>query len=547
MTLLPSPRVARFTSSWTLVFAAAVTAGSLLLAQAPPAVQGPATEGVGLIRNDPGAYRGYTLLSPLSSRTTYLIDMDGRVVNSWATDATPSSLAYLLPNGNLLRASVWAGAPISGVAGGGGRIQELTWDGKPVWDFTYGTATRIPHHDFTRLPNGNILLVVQDRRSPEEALAAGRIASSIQGGAVHADSLVEIRPTGPTSGEVVWEWHVWDHLIQDHDRTKANFGDVAAHPERIDVNYNIAADRRANSDWTHFNAVAYNEKLDQVVVSLRNFSEIWIIDHSTTTKEAVGTTGGRSGRGGDLLFRWGNPRTYRAGTAADQRLFGQHDAHWIPEGLPGAGNLLLYNNGDTRPDARYSSVEQLVLPMDANGRYQRLPNGQFGPEKPVWSYTAPNKTDFYSVNISGAMRLRNGNTLICAGAPGIIFEVTSAGSVVWQYNLPSFAAAGGVNAGGGRGAARGAGDGRGGARGAGDGRGAARGAGAVGGGAPAAPAGPQGPGRAGAPGRGGRGGLGGNAGRNVFRAYRYGPDFPGLAGRTLTPGTPLASLAPQAP
>jgi hypothetical protein len=533
MPLMTSPRPARRARGTLSGFALIVAAAgcSVLLAQAPAGVEGPATEGVGLLRNDPGAYRGYTLLSPLSSRTTFLIDMEGRVVNAWVTDSTPSSLAYLLPHGNLLRAGVWAEAPIRGVAGGGGRLQELTWDGKPVWDFTYGTTTRIPHHDFTRLPNGNILLVVQDRRSADEALAAGRIASTIQGGEVHADSLIEIRPTGPTTADVVWEWHAWDHLIQDHDRTKANFGDVAVHPERIDVNFNVVPDRRANPDWTHFNAVAYNARLDQIVVSLRNFSEIWIIDHSTTTKEAAGTTGGRSGRGGDLLFRWGNPRAYRAGTAADQRLFGQHDAHWIPDGLPGAGHLLLYNNGDTRPDSRYSSVEELVLPMDAAGRYQRLPNGQYGPDAPEWSYTAPNKTDFYSVNISGAMRLPNGNTLICAGAPGILFEVTSAGRVVWQYNVPSFAA-GGANTGAGRGAARGTGDGRG-------GRGDTA---ATGGAVP--PPGAQGPGRAGAAGRGGRGGLGNNAGRNVFRAYRYGPDFPGLAGRTLTSGAPLVSVAP---
>ena len=51
------------------------------------------------------------------------------------------------------------------------------------------------------------------------------------------DSLVEIKPTGKTTGEVVWEWHLWDHLVQDHDSTKANFGVVADHPELVDANF----------------------------------------------------------------------------------------------------------------------------------------------------------------------------------------------------------------------------------------------------------------------------------------------------------------------
>src|SRR5262245_43203533 len=313
-------------------------------AQSPPAVGGgPVPTGVGLIRNDPGAFQGYTLLSPLQSTTTFLIDMNGRVVRSWDAGSTPSSLAYLLENGHLLRAGVQPNSPYGGgVAGGGGRIQEFDFDGALVWDFTYSSPTTLPHHDFTRLPNGNVLMLVQERKTTAEAIAAGRMPSSVQGTEVRPDSLVEVRPTGQTTGEVVWEWHLWDHLIQDFDKEKANFGDVAAHPELVDINYNVVAGQRSNPDWTHANAVAYSADLNQVVVSLRNFSEIWILDHSTTTKEAATHAGGRSGKGGDLLYRWGNPRTYRAGTVADQQLFGQHNAHWIPKGLNGAGHLLIF-------------------------------------------------------------------------------------------------------------------------------------------------------------------------------------------------------------
>jgi hypothetical protein len=450
------------------------------LAQNPPATanDGPATQGVGLIRNDSGAFQGYTLLSPLQSTATYLIDMNGRVVKTWEAGSRPSSIAYLLENGNLIRASAQANSPYGAVAGGGGKIQEFDWSGELVWDFTYSSATALPHHDFTRLPNGNILLLVQEKKTAEQAVAAGRMPSSVEGTDVRLDSLIEIKPNGKTGGDVVWEWHLWDHLIQDYDKEKANYGDVAAHPERVDINYSVVAGRRSNADWTHGNSVAYNAELDQVVISLRNFGELWIIDHSTTTAQAAGRTGGRSDKGGDLLYRWGNPRTYRAGTQADQQLFGQHNVHWIPRGFAGAGHLLIFNNGDTRPVERYSSVDEIVLPVDSNGRYVLGPGNRYGPDRAVWSYSAPNRTDFYSFNISGAMRLPNGNTLICSGAPGIVFEVTPENKVVWQYNLPSFAAA--------------------------EGR-----------------------------------GRGGANGRNVFRAYRYAADFPGLTGKQLVPGKTL--------
>src|SRR6185312_13593635 len=115
---------------------------------------------------------------------------------------------------------------------------------------------------------------------------------------------------------------------------------------------------RTNADWTHFNGIAYNPDLDQIMVSVWTFSEFWIIDHSTTTAEAASHKGGRSGKGGDLLYRWGNPRAYRAGTEKDQKLFRQHNAHWIPKGHPGEGNLLVFNNGSGRPgNTAFSSVD----------------------------------------------------------------------------------------------------------------------------------------------------------------------------------------------
>jgi hypothetical protein len=437
------------------------------------------------IREEPKSSRGsakpipgYTLVAPVLSTRTHLIDMQGQIVHTWASHYTAGQAAYLLENGHLLRAAqLPRDERLFGGPQAGGRVQEFTWDGTLVWDFKLHDATRIPHHDLARLPNGNVLLIVWEIKTAEELVAAGRSRESVDGPWL-VDSILEIRPTGRTTGEVVWEWHVWDHLIQDRDPSRANYGDVAAHPERIDINFGETllsevtrartppdqeARRKARlntlksigylgapaaqgrpavmADWTHINAVAYDPDLDRILLTVRAFSEFWIIDHSTTSAEAKGHTGGRSQRGGDLLYRWGNPQAYRAGTAEDQQLFAPHAASWIPRGYPGAGHVLVFNNGVGRPGAEYSSVDEIVLPDAPGGHYARTPGSAYGPARPVWSYTAPNKMDFAAPLLSSAQRLPNGDTLICQGVSGTVFEVTREKKVVWKQTVPSIAAA----------------------------------------------------------------------------------------------------------
>jgi hypothetical protein len=186
----------------------------------------------------------------------------------------------------------------------------------------------------------------------------------------------------------------------------------------------------------HINAIDFNAELDQIMISVHGFSEIWIIDHSTSTEEAASHAGGKYGQGGDLLYRWGNPQAYRNGSNVDRRLYQQHNANWIRDGLPGAGNVLVFNNGSDRPDGSYSSVDEIMLPVKEDGSYEREEYVAFGPDQPTWSYTAEDKSTFFSHFISGAHRLPNGNTLICSGAQGIVFEVTPDKKTVWQYKHP---------------------------------------------------------------------------------------------------------------
>jgi hypothetical protein len=268
----------------------------------------------GLFLNDPRAYQGYTLIAPLMSTNTYLLDMQGRIVQTWATKCNPGASTYLLDNGHLLRTGTLMGEEqkFGGGPGAGGRVQEINWDGSLIWDYKLFNAKQLPHHDITRLPNGNVLTIVWDKKTPQEATAAGRRPELNPDNHLLPDSLLEIKPTGKTTGEVVWEWHLWDHLIQDFDKSKANYGNVADHPELVNFNYgedalapakttkdqqnklksigyvgaNSPTGRapRRSSDWTHCNSVAYNPELDQIILSTPHFSEFWIIDHSTTTK-----------------------------------------------------------------------------------------------------------------------------------------------------------------------------------------------------------------------------------------------------------------------
>ena len=383
---------------------------------------------------DPGRagepWDGLTVFQPLSSTTAYLIELDGTVVETWPGSYRPGNAVYLRENGNLLRTIHVAGT----VGGSGGGVQEVDWNGSMVWDYRYSTTSYLQHHDVEEMPNGNVLMIAWEYIPRAEAIAAGRNPAYIQGTTFAPDHVIEVQATGPTSGTIVWEWHLWDHLIQDFDPSKANYGNVADHPELMDLNYPPKVPQQG--DWNHLNSIDFNPELDQIVLSSHNQDEIWVIDHSTTTAEAAGHTGGNSGMGGDLLYRWGNPEAYRAGSSADQMLFGQHDAQWIEPGCPGEGNILVYNNGAGRPAGPYSSVEEIVPPVDAQGHYSHTPGTAFGPAQPTWIYTAPDPFDFYSSNISGAERLPNGNTLVCCGAAGWFFEVTQAKEKVWEYTNP---------------------------------------------------------------------------------------------------------------
>ena len=378
---------------------------------------------VGLVTCTRDASVGYTLVAPNVSNSAYLVDIHGREVNAWTGGPYNSRFAaYLGPDGSLYSSGVVS----SGLNGAGatGAIWKQDWDGNVTWNWRYSTSEYKLHHDFDVLPNGNILALAWVLQSPPDLAAAGRQLFS--GSGLYTDRIIEVRPTGPTTGEIVWQWDLWDHLIQDADSTKNNFGVVADHPELVD--FNFAADGAL--DWTHLNGISYSAELDQIVLSSRDFNEIWIIDHSTTTAEAATHRGGNSGKGGDLLYRWGNPTAYD--TPGPRQLFGQHDAQWIDPTYPGGGNILLFNNGGSSG----SELVEIVTPVDVDGNYPLMAGNAFAPDTPKWIH----RTGTSSPVMSGTQRLANGNTL-AAFAQGVqrgnIREVTPNGDTVWRYINPA--------------------------------------------------------------------------------------------------------------
>jgi hypothetical protein len=384
---------------------------------------------VGLIQHNNGSLdNGYVLFAPINAYTTYLIDKCGKQVKTWTSTYKPGQSVYILDDGTLLHSGN-ANNTTFNAGGKGGVIEKTAWDNTVTWSYTLSNTTNCQHHDIKILPNGNVLAIVWDKKTVDEAIAQGRNPNLIST-SVWSEKIVEIQPVGTNGGNIVWEWDLWDHLIQDYDASKPNYGIVASNPQLIDLNFAATAN---TEDWQHINAIDYNESLDQILVSSHNSDEIWIIDHSTTTLEAKTNLGGNSQKGGGLLYRWGNPQSYDAGTIADQKFFGQHNAHWIAKGLPFENQIMIFNNGNGRTGGNYSTVEIINPPVDGYNYNTTLP---YLPLTNSWIYNQNNTQNWYAQNISGSQQLSNGNVLICSGPTGTFTEINTTGTTLWEYINP---------------------------------------------------------------------------------------------------------------
>ena len=374
---------------------------------------------VGTLIQTDHSYDGYTLMPVTSSANTYLINNCGEVVNEWTSEYKAGMMAYLLPNGDLLRAGR-TNNPYFGAGGAGGIIERFSWEGELEWSYLLSDETLCQHHDIAPLPNGNVLALIWKSYPAEEWIAKGRLPANTAS-EVWVTCIVEVEPNGTEGGTIVWKWEAIEHLVQNTDPLLPNFGDPALHPRQLDVNFEATGN---DKDWVHTNSIAYNEELDQIMVSSRDFSEFWIIDHNVPMNQTATDAG-------HLLYRWGNPEAYGRGTNEDQVLFSQHDARWIQD-----GQIMVFSNGNERPDGYFSSVEVMTPPLNEDGSYALDPTAPWGPEGTDWRYPSILDADFFSQNTSGAQQLPNGNILITEGASGEIREVTLDQEIVWNYINP---------------------------------------------------------------------------------------------------------------
>lgn len=356
----------------------------------------------------------YILVNDASTNRVYLMDKTTEIIHEWNLNGQRlGNNAFLLPNGKLL-AMLEAQNPEITLGGFGGVISILDKDGNAEWTYEYSNEDHVAHHEAIQIPNGNILFLSWEKKSAEEASAIGFSA----GTQIIYDAVLEI---DPTTNEIIWSWHLWDHLIQDFDESKQNFGNVSENPQRIDVN-NLEVPNN-DGDISHVNGLVYDAEKDIIYLSANFYSEIWVIDHSTTTEEAQSNLGGNFNKGGELLYRFGNPDAYK-----NEQGLRRFDRNHHPNLLSGTkmGNMLIFANG-------FSKEQSEVYEFDISQLKPLTPNTDNEPTV-VWNFT---DTNLYSGRVSGVDLLSNGNRLITEGDFGF-WEVTEDGEVVWKFETPGF-------------------------------------------------------------------------------------------------------------
>jgi hypothetical protein len=363
-----------------------------------------------------GTYNGYTLYAKMGNNKVYLLNMDKTIYHTWTCSPNTGYSTYLLPNKHIMRSCQYSGNILSGAAMCG-MVQNVDWDGNVAWQYIYSTASYCSHHDIHVMPNGNVLLIAYEVKTAAEVTQAGSSQNII----MWPDKIVEIQPSGTNGGTVVWEWHAWDHLCQNYNSAKSNYvTSIAQHPELLNINYGT------QQDWMHTNGIDYNAELDQIVISSHNLNEIYVIDHSTTTAQAAGHTGGNSGKGGDILYRWGNPQAYSCGTSSNQVFKVVHDAHWVPYGCPYSGDLVGFNNQGAT--GNHSCVDRITPPYNGYN-YSITLGSAYLPS----TYTARHVCLGDAADQSNSQQLPNGNTLVCIASTGYIYEIDANQTLLWSY------------------------------------------------------------------------------------------------------------------
>lgn len=365
----------------------------------------------------------YILITPMRQDTTYLIDRTGKLQQSWSNEGDEVLMAYLMKDGSVLR-SIFTNADNGiNIPGKTGKLQIIDKNNALVWEWHLDNSTQALHHDIALLPNGNILASVWEVIDFNMCVEAGRDPNKLFDNRLVIDKVIEIQPVGNNQANIIWEWSLWDHIIQDFDVNRSNYGDIADHPELFDVNLGAGGE-----NYTHVNSLNYITEFDQIIINSRTLNEFFIIDHSTSTEEARTSLGGTYGKGGDILFRWGNPVNFKTGNSNDRKITGQHDASFFKSNGQ-FENFLVFDNLD---NVEYSTVKAINVNISEIGNYPNVLDIGNIPSNVSWEYSS---NSILSKLTSGCQRLRNGNILITSTAGNIIREVTMDKRVVWEYDF----------------------------------------------------------------------------------------------------------------
>ncbi len=363
----------------------------------------------------------YVLVSPFRGNTSYLINREGNILQRWSS-AESTLMGYLREDGSVVRSIVTGVDNGINIGGKTGAIEIIDKDNNQIWKWELDTTTEALHHDIALLPNGNILASVWVIKDRAECIANGRDPSTIVEDRLIIDKVIEIEPVGTDQANIVWEWTLWDHLVQDFDSNQLNFGD-ASNGSLFDINQSTEG-----INFTHVNGLDYISSLDQIILNSRVLDEFIIIDHNLTTQQAATNTGGRYNKGGQILYRWGNPESYNSGTATDRELHDQHDTTFVGDNSLSRGTFLVFDNQD---DPNFSTIKEVNINVTADGVYPSIPASGNNPSTPVWSYS---NEEILSPRTSGVQRLPSGNTLITSTSGAIIREVNYAGEILWELD-----------------------------------------------------------------------------------------------------------------
>ena len=387
------------------------------------------------------AWSGYTLM-PIDKKGAVLIDMNGNVVRYWKDfQGFPNKM---LPGGYIM-GSLGARESVYGYQDQAD-LTEIDWDGNVVWSFNKKEYIEEPdgkkkywlarqHHDYQREGNpvgyyvpgmearvdgGNTLILchedVYNKKISDKRLLD--------------DCIIEV----DWEGNIIWKWNVNEHFKElgfDEVQKNVLFRNPNLHP----------IDKEGQSDWMHINSMSVlgpNKWYDQGDERFNPENIIWDARESNICAIISKKTG-------KIVWQIGPDFTKTRELKLIGQIIGQHHCHMIPQGLPGAGNILIFDNGGWAGYGAPSRTSKDGSKADLRDHSRILEINPVTLEL-VWSFTGADFTNvampitaparFYSQLISSAQRLPNGNTLITEGCAGRLFEVTPEKEVVWEYYAP---------------------------------------------------------------------------------------------------------------